>query len=76
MAEYNGWKNYKTWNVALWLSGDEGLYHMALKAGSYKAVVENLRELGITETPDHVAYNDSDLDLEALEEMMTELVGK
>jgi len=22
----NGWKNYETWNVALWLQNDEGLY--------------------------------------------------
>ncbi len=26
---YNGWKNYPTWCVNLWLSNDEGLYREA-----------------------------------------------
>jgi hypothetical protein len=24
---YNGWTNYATWNVALWLGNDQGLYN-------------------------------------------------
>ncbi len=23
---YNGWKNYATWNVALWIDNEEGTY--------------------------------------------------
>src|SRR5271166_7201838 len=25
---YNGWKNYETWNVALWIDNDQGTYSM------------------------------------------------
>ena len=28
---YNGWKNYPTWAVNLWLGNDEGLYREALE---------------------------------------------
>jgi len=24
---YNGWSNYETWNVKLWMDNDEGSYH-------------------------------------------------
>lgn len=26
---YNGWTNYETWNVALWLNNDQGSQEMA-----------------------------------------------
>jgi hypothetical protein len=39
---YNGWKNYETWNVALWVGNDEHLYR-AMRAGApYTA--ETIRE--------------------------------
>tara|TARA_Y100000310_G_scaffold63081_1_gene58358 strand:- start:1410 stop:1700 length:291 start_codon:yes stop_codon:yes gene_type:complete len=28
--KYNGWTNYETWNVNLWLSNDEGTYNYIL----------------------------------------------
>jgi len=70
---YNGWKNRATWNVALWIGNDEGMYEFAKECGSYQAFVNTMREVGYTETPDRVAYNDSSLDVERLDEMISEL---
>ena len=80
MTDYNGWGNYETWNVALWIGNDEGLYSMAKDYGRqarpYEAFAENLKEFGgdiALQTPDGVAWNDSGLDLDALNEMIAEL---
>jgi len=70
---YNGWKNYETWNVALWIGNDEGMYNFAKECGTYENFVEQMREVGYTETPDKVAYNDSGLDVPRLEEYFDEL---
>ena len=72
MPEYNGWANYETWNVALWLNNDEGLYALSRGHDSYDALTDDLRDMGFTETPDGVAYNDSGLDRVALDEVLVE----
>jgi len=76
MAEgYNGWANYETWNVALWIGNDEGLYSIAREGRDYAAFRETMRELGSTETPDGVAWNDSGLDTDELDACIRELRG-
>ena len=81
-AGYNGWKNYETWNVALWINNDEGLYNWAKDYTSFKDFTQALRDLGEEsdtppaipyETPDGVAWNDSGLDLPRLDAMLAEL---
>ena len=64
-TSYNGWTNYETWNVALWIQNDEGLYHLAQEAGSYEDFVDYLEEIFPPElfpyklsTPDGVNYRD------------------
>ena len=58
-TEYNGWENYETWNVALWIQNDEGLYHLAAECGDYEAFAECMVDLFNRPcTPDGVLYND------------------
>ncbi len=73
MTDYNGWTNYETWNVALWINNDEGLCSLASDCRTYNDLAEQLRECGVTETPDQVPYNDSGLDRQELDEVIREL---
>jgi hypothetical protein len=80
--EYNGWKNYQTWNVALWIGNDENLYRMAcdychvrIRAGKpilYRQFV-NWSGLRGERTPDRVAWAGTRLDYSELNEMLLEL---
>lgn len=42
---YNGWKNYPTWAVNLWLSNDEGLYRAALEMARNEITIGDLAAL-------------------------------
>ena len=62
---YNGYKNYETWNVCLWISNDEGLYNLSRSCSNYSEFQEYLRHEGGAisfETPDNVSWNDSGID--------------
>lgn len=65
---YNGYTNYETWNVCLWISNDEGLYNMSRECANYDEFVERIRECGMIETPDLVSWNDSGLNVEEINE--------
>lgn len=79
---YNGWKNHETWNVAMWIENDEGLYNGAVDfmknenpdpQNPYKAFVISCG-LEAQKTPDDVAYMAESLDYEDLNRMMRELI--
>jgi hypothetical protein len=76
-AEYNGWANHATWNVAMWIGSIEDLYEIALESDDYHSFVRNVEDAGgmgaLDTTPDGVAWTDPTLDIEALDEMIGEL---
>ena len=53
----NGWTNYETWNVALWIQNEFEFYAVALACGDYReflaAIVDS--DVGLT-TPDGVPW--------------------
>ena len=69
---YNGWTNYETWNVALYIGNDQGLYQAARVFDSYEEFIQFNFEPG-SGTPDGVDWRDSNLNLVELDEMMEEL---
>jgi len=66
---YNGWANYETWNVALWLDNDPISYHYAKIAKDY----EHYRNLKVTRTGDGVSLWDPILDTKELDDKIKEL---
>lgn len=57
---YNGWTNYETWNVALWIDNDENLYNLSRLAGSYEDFLNMIEDFS---TPDGVNYRDSKVNI-------------
>ena len=71
---YNGWANYETWNIALWIQNEEGLYYLALALFDYQELVDVLYEvLGVTETKDGVKFNSPKINHIELDDMMSDL---
>ena len=72
---YNGWTNYATWNVALWLQNDPGFYDMArmYRHHGYKSLSHMLEESYGSVTPDGVYWKHADLDIDELNEMLEDL---
>lgn len=77
---YNGWKNYETWNIALWINNDYGLYTAARNfmqaykgRKPYKDFVAEMFGYYPKRTPDGVRYMNDVLDYRALNSMMVEL---
>ena len=77
--EFNGWKNYNTWNVALWLGNEYVLYcattGYAKYATPYLSLRQDLRETFVfTQTKDGVSLWSRDLDIDALNVCIQEMI--
>ena len=81
---YNGWTNYHTWNVSLYINNEYSFYKAAQSYVSYQKELnlpvlfsefhQYFLDLLGTVTPDGVSYTDPDLDHDELNEMLEELV--
>ena len=82
---YNGWKNYETWNVALYINNEYELYIKAKKfmeklgkrdwnrENAYRQFIES-SHLKTKSTPDGVKYISDALDYKELDVMMWDLI--
>ena len=68
--EYNGWADWTTWNCALWIGNDEGLYNMARNCVDYIDFINNVIDL-LPKTPDGAIWDEADVF--EMNEMMAEL---
>ena len=82
-TKYNGWTNYETWNVALYIQNEEPLYREAVRyvrqcerldeKVSYFVFSEVLSMLYGKSTPDGVSWKNWILNTDELDEMLEEL---
>ena len=76
---YNGWKNYETWNVTLWIGNEESMYRQVLglvnsKVTQWSDVASVLTTLFGDKTPDGVAWNDPTIDADRMNEYLAEMI--
>lgn len=76
---YEGWANYHTWNVALWISNEEVTYKQALLYVSlhdeptYDGLLDFYAHEWDAITPDGVSWTDPTLDHDELDAFIKSL---
>ena len=66
---YNGWTNYETWNVALWLDNDYESYQFARTCKNFKQYRSGVPPIN----GDGVSLYDPKLNIKELDEKIEEL---
>ena len=75
---YNGWANYETWNVALWMQNNQFLYNTAVACVEYKSddetpytkFIRNMHNVDKICTNDGVKWDDELINQDEINEMM------
>jgi hypothetical protein len=75
---YNGWANYETWNVSLWMQNNQFLYNTAVACVEYHESVETpyqdfircMTNCDRFTTDDGVAWDDENVNHDEINEMM------
>jgi len=81
MQGYNGWANYETWNVTLWMGNNQFLYNTAKACVEfvsdnetpYDKFIRCMHNIDKFETLDNVRWDDDNINREEVVEMMMEL---
>lgn len=69
----NGWQNWATWNVALWIQNDRSLNLLASRAEDYMDFATCMTACWVPETPDGACYEDPELNLNQLNALIADL---
>jgi len=71
--EFNGWSDWTTWNVALWINNDECFYNIARECKNYADFLYEMQYMiGSFATPDGADWGEANID--ELNEVISEAV--
>ena len=70
--KYNGWHDWTTWNVALWINNDECFYNIAKDCKDYMDFLYEMQAMiGSFATPDGADWGEANID--ELNELIEEI---
>ena len=72
-TNYNGWRNYQTWNVALYIQNEFSFYQIAKSCKSYADWLYFSTGVRKGATADGVMWNDPRIDRAEIDSMIREL---